>query len=302
MSIATAYRPETFEEVVGNDITVNALRKALKREQDIPKCFLFTGPSGTGKTTLARIVANELNGVLSEMNTADLNGVDTSRQIIAESRYQSLSGQPKLYLIDECHQLTKSAQEALLKEMEDGPEGVYLIFATTDPQQLKPTFKRRCADYKLKPVPEKELTELLIEVQDAEGASLSEKTLGRIIQVAEGSPGRALALFDSVMEMDNEEATQYLADQGAETEQVIDLCRALKSGKAWKDIAGILKGLDGDPEGTRRAVMGYMSKALVSNGDKRTFLMLDAFLEPYYNSGKAGLVASCYAAFIQGRG
>ena len=149
-SLAVKYRPKRLADFLGNTETVQALRALMEREE-MPHTILFTGPSGTGKTTLARIVARRLQCSehdLQELNTADFRGIDTIRDVVRNMALCPMSGSCRVWILDEVHQLSKDAQHALLKALEDTPKHVYFLLATTDPAKLLPTIRTRCVTFK----------------------------------------------------------------------------------------------------------------------------------------------------------
>ena len=144
-SLALKYRPQTFEDVVGQGSTVKILQSQLENN-DIKQAYLFRGASGCGKTTCARIFGNEINehkGKLIELNAADTNGVDDIRVIIEDCKLKPLDSAYKIYIIDEVHMLSKGAFNALLKVLEEPPKHVIFILCTTDPQKIPKTVLSR---------------------------------------------------------------------------------------------------------------------------------------------------------------
>ena len=142
------FRPKSLDAVVGNGGTVAALQKFLKKG-NLPHTILFKGPSGCGKTTLARILAKELGcGVLDlrEYNSADFRGIDTIRDISRIMTNAPAAGNCRVFILDEAHQLSKDAQNAALKILEDTPKHVYFFICTTDPQKLIATIRSRCTE------------------------------------------------------------------------------------------------------------------------------------------------------------
>ena len=159
------YRPKTLEEVVGHEEIKESL-KSLFKEKTSPHAFLFSGPSGTGKTTFARIIANMLggNGDIIEVNTANTNGIDFIRELNEIAKYPSLFGKSKVFILDEGQMLTREGQNAILKLFEDSPKHSYFILATTDPQKLLPTLKNRCLSFTLKSLSNKDIESILVHV------------------------------------------------------------------------------------------------------------------------------------------
>lgn len=297
----TKYRPQTFNEFIGNEAVITSLQSILQRESGEVRSFLFTGPSGSGKTTLARIVATELkcsDRDFFEFNTANTRGIDTIREIANASRYSPLSGKVKIYLMDECHKLTGDAQSALLKLLEDPPNHIRFILCTTDPEKLLSTIKTRCSTFKVSSLPKPKLINLLKWVCTEEKVEVSQNIIQKIAESSDGSPRQALVILDQVIDIEDEEtALQAIIDASIDEQNILDLCRKLlDNGNRWKGISDILKGINDEPEKCRYAILSYLSKILLSRADDRVANIMDLFCEPFYNSGKGGLILACYLA------
>ncbi|GAG60002.1 unnamed protein product, partial [marine sediment metagenome] len=150
MSLQQDYRPKSFKTFIGNEDVVESLTKILKRKK-IPSAFLFTGPSGCGKTTIPRIIARmfKVDHDFKELNAANDRGIKPIRALIDDMSFQPLHGDKKFILLDEAHMITGTAQEALLKALEEPPPWVTWLICTTNPEALKGTLKRRCHNYEL---------------------------------------------------------------------------------------------------------------------------------------------------------
>ena len=305
LTLALKYRPKTLDEVIGNRQVVEVLRKQLSGEssQPLSHSILLHGPTGCGKTTLARIIAREL-GVqdddLKEIDSADFRGIDTIREIRKQCQYKPLSSPYRVWILDEVHQLTKDAQSALLKTLEDTPKHVYFILCTTDPQKLLPTIRGRCSQFQVQPLTDKEMKRLLFRVVKAEEESLNKEVYEQIIRDSMGHPRNALQILAQVLAVDPDKRLE-VAKRSAETQsQTIELCRALVNRASWKKICEILKGLkDEDPEQIRRAVLGYCQSILLSGKqDNGIAAIMEAFMEPFYNSGFPALVFACYSVLF----
>jgi len=297
-SLHLKYRPTTFDQVYGNKQTVESLQEVLGRE-DHPHSYLFHGPTGCGKTTLGRIVANELGCAeddYREVDSADFRGIDTIREMRKQSQFKPLRGSCRVWLLDECHKLSNDAQNALLKALEDTPSHVYFILCTTDPQKLITTVRGRCAQYQVSLLGEKEMKKLLRKVVKNEDEQLDKQVYDQIIQDSQGLPRTALQILNQTLSVEGNKRLD-MAKQSAELEsQSIELCRALVQGAGWKKVSKILSGLkDQDPEGIRRAVLGYCQSILLKEENDGAAAVMEEFIEPFYNSGFPGLVYACYS-------
>jgi DNA polymerase III gamma/tau subunit len=307
LSLYLKYRPNSLDEIIGNEEIVQLLKEQLSKnsKQPIPHSLLFHGPTGCGKTTLGRIVAHELGAKgndIREIDSADFRGIDTIRDIRKQSTYKPLEGPCRVWILDEVHQLTKDAQSALLKTLEDTPNHIYYILCTTEPQKLLPTIRGRCSQYQVQPLTEKNMKKLLRRVVKAEKESLSKEIYDQIIQDSFGHPRNALQILAQVLSV-REEDRMKVAKKTAETQsKTIELCRALVSGTdPWRKIATILGGLkEEDPEQIRRAILGYCQACLLSkNPVLFAAQIMDEFIEPFYNSGFPGLVLACYKTLAE---
>jgi len=299
MSLYLKHRPDSLDNIKGNEELVNSLKNMLSKPATCPHVFMLTGPSGCGKTTIGRIIAKELNiskNDLQEINSSDFRGIDTIREIIKNSQYKPISGKYRMFLMDEVHQLSKDAQNALLKILEDTPSHVFFVLCTTDPVKLLATVKNRCSQFAVKPISDREMKSLLKITAKEEGESLEIEVLNQIVQDSQGHSRLALQILEQVLNTDPDkrlEAARQIAEQESE---VISLCRALLSNSNWKQIAAILQGLKGqEPESIRRIVLGYAQAVLLKTDNPKAGLILEEFMEPTYNSGFPQVVFACYS-------
>ena len=154
MELYRKFRPTKLQDVYGQPQAIKALQ-AMVIKKKIPHVMMFSGHSGSGKTTSARIMRRHIKcGIpdFSEMNCADIRGIDAVRDIRKSMHLKPMNGTSKLWLIDEAHRLTGGAQEAMLKILEDVPSHVYFILCTTDPNKLTRTVRDRCFPVKFKPL------------------------------------------------------------------------------------------------------------------------------------------------------
>jgi DNA polymerase-3 subunit gamma/tau len=303
MPLHIAYRPSAIDEVIGND-AIKASLKSLFSRKDHPHVFLFTGPSGTGKTTFGRIIAKMVGCEpedFKEYNAANTRGIDTIREITENAHYSALVGKVKVYLLDEFHMVTGAAANAILKILEDCPNHVYFVLCTTEPEKLLPTIKNRCTTYQTSLLTEAQLKKLLLFVLKKEGiGDFSEVVLKEIIKSAEGCPRQALVMLDAVVDIEDEKeaiATISVANTGES--EVIDICRAIVKGVRWRDIKTKVKEvlLKTEPEKLRLAILGYCTAVMLNRDDNDLLSeIIDLFSENTYSSGKAGIVNAIYLA------
>jgi len=220
--LARKWRPKGFDQVVGQAHVVTALVNALK-SQRLHHAYLFTGTRGVGKTTLARILAKSLNcetGItptpcgkcsacteidagrfidLLEVDAATNTGVDKMRELLDTSQYMPVSGRFKVYIIDEVHMLSKPAFNSMLKTLEEPPEHVKFILATTDPQRLPVTVLSRCLQFNLKPLSPALIAGHLEHVLEAEKIAFESPALEMLARAAQGSVRDSLSLLDQAI-------------------------------------------------------------------------------------------------------
>jgi DNA polymerase III gamma/tau subunit len=299
--LATKYRPATFKDVYGQQDAVKVLTDLLKNRDRLPHAFLFSGPSGCGKTTLARILKKKLlcgDHDFHELNCADDRGIEVMRGIRSRMNMSPMNGEVIIWLIDEAHKLTNDAQNALLKPLEEPPDHVYFMLCTTDPDKLITTIRNRCHPVNLKGLNDKDLRELIGSITKQEKTKLTEDVVDKLVEVADGSARRALVLLNGIIGLNSEQEQLDAVLKGDIQRQAIEIARTLiKPGAKWSDMTPILKAVNEDPEQIRRMVLGYATTLMLSGNGKlwgRASLIITCFSEPFYNTGRAGLVNACY--------
>ena len=217
--LALKYRPQTFDDLIGQEIVSETIKNSIKTNKT-PNAYLFTGIRGVGKTTIARIVAkslNCLNGIenncknkcencesitnschidVLEMDAASKTGVDDVRDLIEFSRYGPTSSKFKIFIIDEVHMLSKQAFNALLKTLEEPPEYLKFIFATTEIKKIPITVVSRCQRFDLSRIKSLKLFEFIKKIKDKENGKVTDDALKLIVKISEGSVRDALSLLD----------------------------------------------------------------------------------------------------------
>jgi DNA polymerase III gamma/tau subunit len=287
------YRPQLFEEIIGNEIAIKSARQELSHGSHV---FLMTGPAGTGKTTLARVMAKNLNaGPLSihEINSANNRGIDSARDIMDQMRYNPTDGDSVVYILDEFHQQTKQSQEAFLKPLEDTPSHVYFFICTTNPEKLTGTLKSRCSIITMRPLTDDQMAGLIKTIAKKEKKTVDPSVVDRIVELSEGGSRNALKLLSKVLYLDTVKEQIRALRNGLdnETKETIDFCRALYNrSSTWTTISGLLRKLDlTEPERIRYAVLGYGNAILTKKMDHHALAVMNSFSVNTYDTQKFGI-------------
>ena len=296
------YRPKTLSDVVGQRGAVESIQTMLDND-DVPHAVLFSGPSGCGKTTLVRILTKSIGCSkydFTEMNSASLRGIDDVRSIQNVVERSPMKGDCRVWIIDECHRMTSDAQSALLKTLEDPPAHAYFFLCTTEPSKMIRTVRTRCMDIKVNSITDSDLKTILENVCKKEKKKLPTNVLEKIVESSSGSARQAVVYLQQVMGLNSASAMLEALVPEAVQQQGIDIARAIFSKKKWIDVTKMLKEITEDPEGIRRIVLGYARTILLSgnvNKARKAIQVIEAFGEPFFNSGDAGLAAACFEIF-----
>tara|TARA_B100001057_G_C22819116_1_gene938696 strand:+ start:82 stop:1734 length:1653 start_codon:yes stop_codon:yes gene_type:complete len=267
--LALKYRPQIFEDLIGQEIVSETIINSIKSNK-IPNAFLFSGIRGIGKTTIARIVAKSLNctnGIenkckgkcnncdaitnsnhidVLEMDAASKTGVDDVRDLIEFSRYGPTSSKYKIFIIDEVHMLSKQAFNALLKTLEEPPEYLKFIFATTEIKKIPITVVSRCQRFDLSRIKSTELFEFIKKIKDKENGKVTDEALKLIVKISEGSVRDSLSLLDrALLSLDKEKELDLKAAQKIfgyfDKSQLIELFNLILKGDENKVIENYRK-------------------------------------------------------------
>ncbi len=263
--LALKYRPQIFEDLIGQDVVSETIKNSIKADK-IPNAYLFTGIRGIGKTTIARIVAKSINCSKSldnqcktkcencdaitnsnhidvlEMDAASKTGVDDVRDLIEFSRYGPTIAKYKIFIIDEVHMLSKQAFNALLKTLEEPPEYLKFIFATTEIKKIPITVVSRCQRFDLSRIKSSELFEFIKKIKNKENGKASDEALKLIVKISEGSVRDALSLLDrALLSVDKGAELDLKAAQKIfgyfDKSQLIDLFKLIFEGNEKKVIS-----------------------------------------------------------------
>jgi len=269
--LSLKYRPQVFGDLIGQSIVADTIANSIKYNK-IPNAYLFTGIRGVGKTTIARIVAKSLNCTngfdkicndnlcenceaitnsnhidVLEMDAASKTGVDDVRDLIEFSRYGPTTAKYKIFIIDEVHMLSKQAFNALLKTLEEPPDYLKFIFATTEIKKIPVTVISRCQRFDLTRIKSDELFQYIKKIKEKEKGKASDEALKLIVKISEGSVRDALSLLDrALLSLDNGEELNLNVAQKIfgyfDKSQLINLFELIFEGRE-KDVLKIYRSI-----------------------------------------------------------
>ncbi|MEA3401026.1 MAG: DNA polymerase III subunit gamma/tau [Armatimonadota bacterium] len=265
-TFALKYRPQTFDDIVGQDHVAITLKNAVA-EGRVAHGYLFAGPRGTGKTSTARVLAKALcceqgptptpccecaicEAIGSgramdviEIDAASHRGIDDIRELRDKIAYAPTQARYKFYILDEAHQLTDAASNALLKTLEEPPEHAYFVLCTTEPHNILPTIRSRCQSFEFRPIPTAQIVEALREIADSEGVEVNEAALGAIARAAGGAMRDAESILDQVIAYGRGEVSVELVNSMLGVTDA-ELLASLGEAVAAGDVEGVFTAVD----------------------------------------------------------
>jgi DNA polymerase III gamma/tau subunit len=297
--LITRYRPDGWDYVIGQDAAVTSLCGLIERGD--AQTFLLVGPSGTGKTTCARIAAKDAgcgDADILEFDSATYTGIDAMRSIQDVTQYVPFGAQRRAIILDEVHGLSKQAWNSLLKSIEEPPSYILWFLCTTDASKVPETVKTRSATIRFKPVIENDLFSYLDWICEQEGITLADGVDTLVVREAHGSVRQMLANLAVCSDADSRATAAELLRSAIDSDPVIALCRFMAGSGSWATLKTIIGKLDGtNPESVRIVVLHYFASAAKSAktpGEAHRFLdIMSAFAQPYSSSeGIAPLLLS----------
>lgn len=284
----TKYRPRDLNEVYEQNGAMHQLERCITKGTS--RAFLLVGPSGVGKTTLARIGATMAgcdNGSITEIDAATNSGVDAMRAVAEAITYHPFGKSSKrATIVDEAHGLSRQAWDTLLKVVEEPPKHALWFFCTTNPAKIPNTIKTRCTTLTLKLVSEKGLRALVHEVANLEKMKMDAGVVDLVVREARGSPRQALVNLAACDGITSKREAAEVLHTVLETDATLELCRFLMKPGSWMKCQALVAKLDGEsPEGVRILVVNYMASVLKGARSDReathVLSILEAFAQPY---------------------
>ena len=240
------YRPQTFSDIVGQNHIVSVLKNAIDKDQ-ISHAYLFYGSRGTGKTSIAKIFANEVNGNeeyqkenvdIIEIDAASNNGVDEVRDIKEAIKFLPTEGKYKVYIIDEVHMLTTAAFNALLKTLEEPPAHVIFILATTEIHKIPATILSRCQRFEFKNLSQEQLIDRLKYISQNEGIVIEDAAIEKIATLAKGGLRDAISILDQVSNYSEKITLDHILEvtSSISEDDILEFYRSLLQGDVTKSL------------------------------------------------------------------
>lgn len=318
MNFAVDDRPTDFSQFVGNESVVNAIKQGLENKT-LPNAILFTGSSGTGKSSVTNLIINALN-VNKDINLHFIDcgitkDMESFRAIVNSISAPSFGGTREnvVYILEECHKLSasKNAQESMLYILEHLPSNKYVIATTTDPEKLITTFRSRFVEYHLKPLTADEMFNgLLLPIIKKHGIKIKKSTVNLIIEASSGNNRKALSILSSVASLSPEEQERVIVSEaqkdGGNLKDALNNILSLKPTSEFPFIEYIqaLKNTDAEPEQVRQFILSYTANLLPMCQTKdlvdRLCFLYDFLRDkPCYDSHSWGVIYCCIREYIR---
>lgn len=295
-SLNVAYRPRSFDEFVADKEMLESILSCIP---DVHS-YLFQGPRGCGKTTLSRLLAKEIGVDMEfdffEINGASSTGIDSIRETVLKLVGFSPHGKVRMIVIDEAHMLSKNAQSAMLKVLEEPPDHTYFSLCTTNPEKLLDTIRSRCVKFTVKMLSDEQMKYLLNWVFEQEGIPDDLPDIQwEIVKKADGVPRDALLLYEKVKNIKDKTQAIRVIREGLVEEDMDVIFRALimpgNAKNKFLDVQRVIKKIQVlDPETFRRSLLGYFSKAVLSEKNEEKLIhfvsIMSCFVQPVSTIGE----------------
>jgi len=291
--------------------TISEDKKQTVYDFTIPKTHSFIGGGIVNhNSTLSYIIAKALGCSKMDFVKKDASSDRTIagiKKLKEDCQFLPMVGKKKVFLLEEFNNVPKISQQALLDTLENPPKHVHFIICTTNPENLLDTVVRRCHNYKLLPLKDAQVRKniLLRTIKKEKVTTVPDTVLDKIIDLSDGSPGIALKYLDLVIDQtDEKKAISVLQSAGADNTEIIEICRVLcqfqmSAKNRWYKLKNLLKKFDGDPESSRRAVLGYLTKVILNSDEEDVVFMAEKFEKNFFDSGKNGFIIACKKAVME---